>query len=187
MSSQPRLARTRTRGGFSLIELMIVVAITGVLAAIAIPTMIAYIQRSRTSEAVQFLGVIKLRQEAYRAEFGSYAVCDGVGELDNIVFVPGDASVMRDARSVAWPDPDCFRSIGAKPDGPVRFGYGWAAGNPGTMDADTRTLYQIDVTDDDHWFVAQAVTDLDNDRRVLTMEVTSFRRTLWVSEAAGWE
>jgi type IV pilus assembly protein PilA len=46
----------RKRDAFTLIELMVVVVILGVLAAIAIPSFIGYIRRARTSEAIQSLG-----------------------------------------------------------------------------------------------------------------------------------
>ena len=68
-----RSSSGRNQHGFSLVELMTVVLITGILAAIAIPTFSGYVFKSRTSEAVHFLGVIKLKQETYRSEFGRYA------------------------------------------------------------------------------------------------------------------
>jgi len=43
--------RKKVAGGFTLVELMIVVAIIGILAAVAIPAFIKYIRKSKTSEA----------------------------------------------------------------------------------------------------------------------------------------
>ena len=49
----------RKQGGFTLIELMIVVAIIGILAAIAIPAYTNYTQKARFTEAVLAASVLK--------------------------------------------------------------------------------------------------------------------------------
>jgi type IV pilus assembly protein PilA len=58
--------------GFTLIELMIVVAIIGILAAIAIPNFLQYQLKSRQAEAKTNLQAIKTSQVAFQAERGCY-------------------------------------------------------------------------------------------------------------------
>ena len=62
----------RTRKGFTLIELMIVVAIIGILAAIAIPNFLRFQLKSKTSEGKVNLAALRTAEESYLAEFGSY-------------------------------------------------------------------------------------------------------------------
>jgi type IV pilus assembly protein PilA len=61
----------RVQQGFTLIELMIVVAIVGILAAIAIPAYSDYIVRSKVSEAVASLGACKTSVAEYIATKGA--------------------------------------------------------------------------------------------------------------------
>jgi len=58
----------RKQEGFTLIELMIVVAIIGILAAIAIPNFITYQSKSKQSEAKVSLGAIFTSSVAFAAE-----------------------------------------------------------------------------------------------------------------------
>ena len=58
---------------------MIVVAIIGILAAIAIPNVITYLKKSKTAEAKQFLSTLRTLQEAYLAETDSYGSLSAIG------------------------------------------------------------------------------------------------------------
>lgn len=61
--------------GFTLIELMITVAIVGILAAIAIPNFTRYLAKSKTAEAKANIGTIFTCQEAYKATNDTYINC----------------------------------------------------------------------------------------------------------------
>jgi len=71
MSSGDKPSMTSTRG-FTLIELMITVAIVGILAAIAYPSYQNYILRSHRSEGMALLSEAAARMERYYAQNSTY-------------------------------------------------------------------------------------------------------------------
>ena len=66
------LKKHRNQKGFTLIELMIVIAIIGILAAIAIPQFASYRAKSFNSASVSDVRNVRTDLEAYYAEFEAY-------------------------------------------------------------------------------------------------------------------
>jgi type IV pilus assembly protein PilA len=85
----------RKQEGFTLIELMIVVAIIGILAAIAIPNFMQYQAKSKQSEAKTNLGGIYTSEVAYFGEQNAFS-----GAFTNIGFVVASQGTQRYSFSV---------------------------------------------------------------------------------------
>jgi len=73
------IQKMKSRVGLTLIELLMVIVIVGVLAAIAVPMYSGYMQRARRADAKTALEQVRAAQEMWRAEKGSYAIDDGGG------------------------------------------------------------------------------------------------------------
>lgn len=73
----------KTQQGFTLIELMIVVAIIGILASIAIPAYQDYMTRAKWGKAVSAIAALKLAiSECLSDKAGNATFCDVVTELN---------------------------------------------------------------------------------------------------------
>ena len=95
-----------------MVELVIVVATIGLLAAIAIPSFQRYQLRAKASEATTNLKAIATAQEAYNAEYNSYVE----------VSTPIPPALPGNVRS-PWVFGSAFDTLGWAPEGPVHFQY----------------------------------------------------------------
>lgn len=63
----------KTQKGFTLVELMIVVAIVGILASIAVPAYSNYVLRGKLTEAMTELAAMRVKLEQYYQDSRTYA------------------------------------------------------------------------------------------------------------------
>ena len=74
----------QTQKGFTLIELMIVIAIIGILAAVAVPQYGQYTKRAKFAEVISVTGPIKTAMTLCLHDENAIAECDAYADLQGI-------------------------------------------------------------------------------------------------------
>ncbi len=167
-SVRARIARGR---GFTLVELGAVVVIIGILAVVAIVGYRKYILSSKVSEAQNVIGAIKLAQEDFRAERGTYFGAAAGGGT----WCPWGGPPVA-GKKMQW-NPNCWAALPTHVEQPVAFSYYTNGGidptQPFTAPPATPWVTGWGNTADRPWYVIKAEADLNPGNATLTELATS--------------
>ncbi|HXW86419.1 MAG TPA: prepilin-type N-terminal cleavage/methylation domain-containing protein [Candidatus Bathyarchaeia archaeon] len=141
--------------GFTLIELMIVIAIMALLAMMAVPSFTRFLAKAKRAEAYMHLSAIYMAQKAYWAEHGTYS------------------ATLLGANGVGW-KPEGYKGGGAQENFYYTYGFGGGSEGSGyftgklTTPASNLSMSRAD----DKGFIAVAAGDIDGDGKpdILTID-----------------
>jgi prepilin-type N-terminal cleavage/methylation domain-containing protein len=146
------MQRALRADGFTLIEMMIVTAIIGLLAVVAVPGFFAYQAKARRTEAFVNISELVRSQRSYQAERDTFFEAaipmpdwDSYGGL-------GTTKMPWDGASLA-----AFNELGWVPEGQVFYGYGINTGTAESCDAACGPAATSEC------FTASAMGDVDGD------------------------
>lgn len=186
------LGKETQQRGFTLIEVMITVAIVGILATLATFGVSKYIRLSRSSEATQMLGGFKTAQEIYKTDMFSYLDVGGAnGAITTDTYYPATSTAERKARSwLQVPGSETqlglrIKTLGIAADGPVHFIYACAAGSgtqipPGDQLPNTTVDNWPTEETGQPWYVANAKADLNGDGTESSFTTASFTSQIFI-------
>jgi prepilin-type N-terminal cleavage/methylation domain-containing protein len=156
--------RGRQAGGFTLMELMIVVAIVGVLATLAIFMFTRHVAKARASEVPALFAELKIREQQFHLENEQY-LSTGANDDD---YFPAATPAGSSARSYTIPSGSTWETLKVKPDKTQLYCVYVAIAGAGGDDtnvgpkADGAPFNLTDVPAT-NWFYLMAECDFDGD------------------------
>src|SRR5258706_10938134 len=156
-------ARRSRSAGFTLVELMTVVAITGILAAIGVSLVRGHVNVAKANRALAGMEAIRVAEEGFRAQNGQYLNCSlGSTPQWYPMLVPGKSVYdWRQSTHADWPQ---WQALGVPRDGGTQYGFLVNAGTPGTAYPTLQTTIKPTLpAATDPWYAIQVKGDIDGD------------------------
>ncbi len=165
-SMSPRAHKRRRRlRAFTLVELMVVVLLVGILATVGIVTFRQWVFHSRSVEAFGMVQSVRVAQERWRAETGSYL--DVSTTMTSWYPMPAPGRTLWDWNQVSGADYGKWMRLNPTVSGPLQFAYVTKAGAPFTVIPAPSTAEQpawpAANAMTQPWYVIQAMGDTDAD------------------------
>jgi type IV pilus assembly protein PilA len=153
--------------GFTLVELMVVVALVGILATIGVVLFRNHVFNTRSVEAMAMMQSIRAAEENWRAENGAYL--DVSSSMND--WYPDDppSRTLRTFYDPASTHPDAgkWRLLNPTVSGPIQFVYTVKAGAPLTEIlapvTDQKPTFPTAATQTEPWYIIQAKGDTNAD------------------------
>jgi len=162
-AATPARIRCTVQRGYTLAELMIVVAMVGVLATLAVYGVRKYVLAAKSGEAMSMLTAIKAAEENYRDETFVYL---GTADYDAWHPINKPGAFKTDWNADNGAASAVIRGLGVTTTNPVYYSYGVVAGRAGDKipaPPTSKTNFNFPGSATEPFYVAIAKGDLDGD------------------------
>ena len=169
----------RQSAGFTLVELMTVVVITGILASVGVTLIRGHLNVAKANRALAGISAIRAAQEQFRAENGTYLDCSGADANWYPMLNPG--KVKYEWHQTGHTNGARWALLPVTNTSPTQYGFLLNAGTPNTAYPTLQTAQKPTLPPSpDPWYVIQVKGDIDGNGIAMLGLATSFNGEVYL-------